>query len=426
MFKNLLFVFALLAGYTLSPATGNAFSPAAKTLSDSTAAEVLAAYRYFHQNPELGNNESKAHDYVRARLNRAGGFVFHTAQGAETAVIAVLETGRLGKTIALRAELDGRKLGMNIVEPLSNDPRSLVDGLMHNCGHDAHAAMLLGAALHIHANLDAFRGRFVFVFQPAEETKGGADDITNDGVLERLGVDAVFAQHVVPNLDVGFTTISPGTPLAGSNYFWLTLSGQSSHAAVPFEGSDLAVVASRMILDLTHFPARHVDIANRPMVISVARIESNGQSRNALPSEIKIGGTIRAFENLFASNGEQPPLSRAIEDRIQALAKFYRVSAKWELKAAAPPTKNDDLLYSAIIPELTKLWGAKLKTDLYRGMFSEDFSYYTQKVPSLYFGLGIRKDGLGGGAIHSAQFTIHPDALKVGTKLLTDIASIAP
>ncbi|MET0530359.1 MAG: M20/M25/M40 family metallo-hydrolase [Microvirga sp.] len=174
-------------------------------------------------------------------------------------------------------------------------------GLMHNCGHDVHAAVLLATARYVATHRELFVGKLVFLFQPAEETAGGADDIVREGVLDRLGVEKTFALHAAPGMPVGTIGISAGSTLAGSNYFTLTLKGRGSHAAAPFEGNDLPLVASHFVEALVQLPARRVDIANRPMVISVTKLRAEQSTSGLNRSSSKGDACSTNFSRPFAS-----------------------------------------------------------------------------------------------------------------------------
>lgn len=400
-------------------------APLAAQAGTAQSDVAYQAYRYFHENPELGLNEVKAADYIKAHLKRAGRFELVDVPALSTEVIAVLDSGRPGPVIALRADMDARKLDQGAVEPLTHDPRSHIDGSMHNCGHDAHSAMLLGAATKLAADPSRLHGKIVFVFQPAEEVKGGADDIVADGALRRLGVQAIFAQHAAPGLPVGTVTIGRGSTLAGSNSFTLKLTGKASHAAVPFEGADLAVVAARFVTELAGLPARGWDIANRPAVISVTKINTQSETLNATPGEVVVEGTIRAFEPLDKAPAGDPALGSLIRDRVQALATAYGIQAELSVRPGPPPTLNDPALFDAMVPRLGAAESVKVKPIDERGMFAEDFAFYTADMPALYFGLGIAKGELGRGVTHSTDFTIHPDALAAGETFLIALAETA-
>ena len=391
----------------------------------SPAQTSRAAYTYLHENPELGGKELLAQAYLTDALERFGGIEIVTSDLAPTAVIGVFDTGRPGPVIALRSEMDARPLTIGTVEPEDHSPRSTIPGIMHNCGHDAHAAMLLGAAADITADPTRFGGKIIFLFQPAEEVSGGADDIVEEGLLKALGVEAIFALHSAPGMEVGEATISSGATLAGSNYFDLTLTGKGSHAAAPYEGNDLPLVAARFADELARLPARNIDIANRPFILSVARLVADSGSKNVLPTEATLGGTLRAFEDIDVGPDGQPSIRTLVTTRVEKLAEAYGVAADFNLRKGSPPTINATELLDEMMPVLRESWGGELRVTDRQGMFSEDFAYYTAELPALYFGLGVAKDGLGVGGVHTPDFTIHPDALDAGRGLYVAMAKSA-
>ena len=384
------------------------------------SALVHEAYAQFHAHPELGNTEHQTRRYLLEKLQEAGIDRFVPSERAPTAVIALLDSGRSGPTLALRAEMDARET----TENPQHAPRSTIEGLMHNCGHDVHAAMLLGAAVHFHRHPEQYAGQLLIIFQPAEEIRGGADDIVEEGILEAHSVDAIIAQHVASNLSVGAVSISPGALLAGSNYFTLTVFGGGSHAAMPSGGGDTVVAAAKLVAGLADLPARRLDLLERPLIISPTAIASNTQSSNVIPGEVEVRGTIRAFENLAEPAKGQQSIEALIRGYLDGASQALGVRYELTLRRGAPPTINDDALYRALVPGLQRQWPGQVKTDDKRGMFAEDFSYYTEVVPALYFGLGVARDGRGTAGVHSPDFNIHPDALREGTELLARLVRI--
>jgi amidohydrolase len=412
----------LLAVAALTQCAAAARPPA---LANDVAKVMPAVRRDFeaiHRHPELGKHEVETAKLVRRRLGEMGFRDFVEVKGLPTAVIAVLDSGRPGKTIALRSELDARKA----VEKTKLPYASEAPGLMHSCGHDAHAAMLLGAAEVLMARKDTLRGRVVFLFQPAEESPGGADEIVADGVLDRLQVTAMFAQHASPPLPVGEVRISPGPTMAGSNYFTATVHGKGSHAATPAEGGDVVLAAAQLARDLSEYPARHLDLVSHPAVISVTTFNAgDAESLNVLPTEAKFQGTLRTFDDIKAPIGTSPSLFDRLQAYVAASSAAHGVTTQLDLQAASPPTRNDPALYASLIGPLRAHWPAGKLADAPRGMFSEDFSFYTSGRPCLYFSLGVAKDGLGLVSPHSDEFSVHPDALPIGVTLLTTVAMLA-
>ncbi|PIE03571.1 MAG: hypothetical protein CSA81_01505 [Acidobacteria bacterium] len=390
---------------------------------DKIYSVVEKAYRQFHEYPELGNVEFQTCEYIQESLIQAGFTQIIELPNLLTAVIAVWDTGREGPTIGLRSEMDARPTQ----EPAHHDPCSKINGVMHNCGHDIHAAILLGTA-HAIANDDsAFRGKIVFVFQPAEEVRGGADDIVACGILKELGIQALFAQHVAPGTPVGRWTISPGAVMAGSNYFNITLKGQGSHAADPSAGSDLPLVAARLVETLSSIPARSLDILNQPMVMSVTQITTGEHSAlNVIPTQVTLGGTIRAFYDLDSPGDNGKSARDVIMQVINGVVATYDVEIDFELRKATPPTQNHNDLFDLIIPQLQSAMApGALKVTHGRGMFSEDFAYYTPHHPCLYFSLGVMKGEKGKNGVHTPEFDVHPDTLPQGLFFLWTLAKIA-
>ncbi len=285
--------------------------------------------------------------------------------------------------------------------------------------------MLLGAASILIRNKEKFAGKIVFLFQPAEETAGGADDIVHEKILTGLGVEKIFAAHSAPGLAVGSISASPGATLAGSSTFKVKLTGRGSHAAAPFDGDDIPLLTARLVQQLSYLPARRLDIANRPVVVSVTKIIVQGPALNVLPTMGEIGGTVRAFEDPSAADGGNVPIEQMVKDEVDRFSAANGIAADWEFRAGSPPTVNDAQTFSQIAPPLASAWPGIFDTTPHRGMFSEDFAYYTRDFHSIYFGLGVAKDGLGGVGVHSPDFTISPDAFPAGVRLLVMLARLA-
>ena len=409
----------------VAPTSSSSSSPDNDSVDQSilrTVPLVVATYRSIHEHPELGKQEVETHDLLVSELQRLGYRDFVTSSRLPTAVIAVLDSHRPGPTIALRSEMDARKTQ----EPAGHSPRSKVDGLMHNCGHDAHAAILLGVASVLKEQESTLRGRVVFLFQPAEETKGGADDVVAEGILPRLGVRAIFAQHAAPGLPVGTVSISPGATLAGSTTLSILVHGRGSHAAMPWQGDDVPLAAAKIVQSLADLPARRIDLLRRPTVISVAYISAGDESStNVLPTDAVIRGTVRSFEDIDHAEKGTAALRADIEARIAGTTKAAGVTYDLKLEDGSPPTVNDPQLFASLIPQLQSSWPGVIDTTPVRFMVSEDFAFYTKSIPALYFGLGVERDGLGSAGVHSPEFTIHPAALTEGVRLLALTARTA-
>lgn len=418
MVKYFLSKLLLTAGFILI-----AFSLTAQTQSQlSEAADYsFEIYKQIHQYPELGLQEFKTAELVRTELKKAGFTNFHKVEGLPTCVIAELDTKKDGPVIAFRAELDARP-----GEEKSGVPyTSKIDTVMHSCGHDAHTAILLGTARLLNSMKESLRGKIYFIFQPAEEIKGGADDIVNSGILEKLDIQNIYALHSASGLEVGRVTISPGYTMAGSNYFTIEIEGKGSHAATPYEGSNIPLITAKVVNELAGIPALQMDITERPAVISVTYIETGRPvGLNVLPSKSVMKGTIRAYEQIDQPFNGQPSIEEIINRQLQPICSTPGITCKIDIRKGSPPTYNSPELFEKVLPGLTKVFSGSIDTTPNRGMFSEDFSYFTENIPCLYFSLGVAKDNLGYANVHSEEFSVHPGAFIYGIELFSDIAGL--
>lgn len=391
---------------------------ATQSFAMDVQSKVSSIYEQIHAHPEIGNREFETSKLIRAELEQAGYTEFVDSPSLATEVITVLRTGKPGATICLRAELDA----LEILEDSTHAVCSTVPGMMHACGHDAHAAMLLGAALELKQNPNV-TGNVVFLFQPAEEVKGGADDIVKDSTLQKLGVTKVFGQHVFPGLPVGVIRIAPGPVLAGSNYYSVTVKGRGSHAAYPHQGDDVPNCMANMIAGLTGLPARKMNVLEEPCIMSVAWMECDtAKTFNVLASEGSFGGTVRAYIDIADSIQNGGTIESLMENYLTNTAAAHGCTADLKLRRGAPPTTNDPELCDNILRAKDKFPALRADGESIKRMTAEDFSYYTQVFPSLYFSLGVAKDGLGEVGLHQSDFTIHPDALETGTAFLIWLA----
>jgi len=383
--------------------------------------QTVANYKQIHEHPELGKKEVQTAALVRAELRKSGFSTFVPEPTLETAVIATLDSGRPGPVIVLRAELDARPGTENVnIDYKSKDPEK-----MHSCGHDAHAAILLATADILARHKGDLKGKYVFLFQPAEETAGGADDIVNDRILEQLHADMIFAQHVTPDLPVGTMQVQSGPIMASSTYFTITIHGNGSHAASPELGSDVIRVVAEMATELSRFPARHFSVLDEPMVISVTHFEAGQKTAlNKIPDEAVFEGTIRSFVSSDSVEGKQ--LIARLEEYVSRIAAANHVTLKLEWRTGSPVSVNTLELFDRVVPKLSKAWKGQFLTDGEKSMYSEDFAYYTKALPSLYFSLGISDGVRGIHNVHTDEFDLSLEALPVGVRFLVTLATVAP
>ena len=378
--------------------------------------DLKGYYEQIHQKPELGKEEFMTAQFIRSKLKEFGYIDLLTVKAVPTTVIAVLDTGKAGPVICLRAEMDARKCQEQTGLPYA----SKISGLMHNCGHDAHAAILLETAHRLIKDRVILKGKIVFLFQPAEECAGGADDIVNDGILARLGVQYMFAQHCAPGLPVGTHTLGSGPVLAGSNTIVIKLTGRGGHAAQPHERDDLSGLAGLVTLELERLPSRCLDIVKYPTVCTISTSKWSSEQVNVAPDSITLSGTVRAFYDVDDKLFHGKSFRELLTQLVDGLAGAYGVKAEINLKPGSPVTVNNARLCTTVKKALESS-GSKID-DAEKGMFSEDFSYYTAGIPSAYFGLGIAGTNYGREALHSAHFTVDEDCLESGVQLFVSLA----
>jgi metal-dependent amidase/aminoacylase/carboxypeptidase family protein len=229
--------------------------------------------------------------------------------------------------------------------------------------------------------------------------------------------------HSVDGMAVGTISICPGFIMAGSNYFTIGIKGMGSHAALPFKGDDIPIVLSELVKGMGEIPARKMDISQRPCVISTTYMETGKTNAlNVLPDSAQFKGTIRAYEDLDSSYSGQPPIKTIIETYLNQSCLPRNIRYKLVIEKGSPPSLNDPKLYDSVVLKLQATFSGKIDTSPYKGMTAEDFAYYTNEVPCLYFGLGVAKDTLGFAGIHTNEFSVHPDSFQFGIELMTLLA----
>ena len=424
--------FAALA-VTLMACGGAALSQPALDYSalDAAAAKVLPEVvswrRDLHAHPELAFQEWRTAAIVATELRDMGYEV--TAGVAETGVVGLLKTGRPGPVVALRADMDGLPVREATGLPFASRQRvkqgaTEVD-VMHACGHDMHVAMLLGAARVLADLREQLVGTVKLVFQPAEEgvpnQPNGAQRMVEAGVLENPRVDAMFGLHVgITPQPTGTISLRARGLMAGSDSFEVVVKGRQTHGALPWDGTDPIVVAAQIVLGLQTIVSRQTDLTSAPAVITVGAIHG-GLRANIVPAEVRMSGTIRSFE---------PRMRDAILAQIQrtaeGIAKSAGAAAEVSFDPGYPVTWNDQDLVTRMLPSLRRVAGTAVRTEIPPSTTSEDFSFYAQRIPSLFFFLGVtspKTDVANWSANHSSHFNPDEDSLLVGVRALSGLAA---
>jgi amidohydrolase len=382
--------------------------------------ELVQWRRQLHEHPELGNREFKTSTMIAAYLRSLGLEV--QTNIAKTGVVAILKGVKPGPVIALRADMDALPVKERVNLPYASKDSGEYVGqkvaVMHACGHDAHVAMLLGAATVLTKNKKQIAGTIKFIFQPAEEgppppEKGGASLMVQEGVLDNPKVDVVFGMHISSELDIGKLQYKPGAFMAGSDVFSITVKGKSSHGSQPWKSIDPVVTASQIINSLQTIVSRQMDLTKAPVVITVGKIQG-GVRNNIIPEDVYLEGTIRTLDST---------MREAVLDKVKytatqiALANY--ATAEVSIKTNALVTFNNIDLVKQMLPSLQKAVGANNVSETAWKTGAEDFSYYGTKAPAFYFYIGGKDPNLkveDAPLHHTPDFFIDDSKLYVGVK----------
>jgi amidohydrolase len=370
------------------------------------APQLSVVRRYIHQNPELSGQELSTTGYLSKQL--AAARVPHRVGPGKRGVITEMAESVLGPVIAMRADIDALPIQENNQVPYA----SKHDGVMHACGHDAHAAMLLGATLALH-RVNPFPTRWRSIFQPSEEAGRGAVEMIEAGALD--GVDAIVALHVDPNLEVGKANITPGPRTAFCHDFTIRIEGRGGHGARPHLTIDPIAAAAHLITLIYQAVPRQTD-ARRPTVVTIGSIQA-GHASNVIPDSARLEGTIRALDSASSADTRE-----TLERLCRAVAQAFGARISVEFANLLPGMVNDLGLSSLIAKVATRVLGSKnVLTAEPPSMGAEDFADYLAVVPGCMIGLGVKRARREPTPLHTATFDIDEAALPIGAQLLAFI-----
>ncbi len=373
-----------------------------------TAAYAIALRRAIHRHPELGFEEVRTAALVESELDALG---IEHRRVAGTGVVGIIRGARPGRTAALRADMDA----LPITEQSGEACASEIPGKMHACGHDAHTAMLLGAARILAGRRATLAGNVVLIFQPAEEGPGGAEPMIAAGVLDDPKVDAIAMLHVDPRLPTGSLGITPGPVNAAADELHVTVRGTGGHGGYPHLAVDAIPCAAAIVLALQTIASRETDpLAS--IVVTIGTI-AGGYRNNVIADTVKMTGTIRTYD---------PAIRRGVEARVRRIvdgvAAGYGTTAEVAIVYGYPPVVNDAALATAFAAHLTAATGIPIER-LPPTMGAEDFAYFAERVPGVVGRLGIRNERLGSvHSGHSPQFRLDEDAIPTGITALVSFA----
>lgn len=388
--------------------------------------KVIEWRRHVHQNPELSNRETNTAQLVADHMRKLG---MEVKTGvAKTGVIGLLKGGKPGPVVALRADMDA----LPVVEESELPFRSTVKaeylgnqvGVMHACGHDAHIAILMGVAEVLAGVKDELPGTVKFIFQPAEEgpppgETGGAPLMVEEGALENPRPDAIFGLHVISGMAAGVISYRPGPLMASADWLYITVKGKQTHGAWPWLGIDPVVTSAQIVTGLQNIVARQIDVSKEPAVVSVATI-NGGARKNIIPDKVEMTGTIRSFDEQMRQD-----VHARIKHISESIAEANHASAEVRVDKAVPVTVNDPILTEKMIPTLKRIGGDGGAVVAKRVMVAEDFSYFQEKVPGMFYFVGVTpkdQDMSKAAPNHSPRFFVDESGLVQGVRSLAALA----
>lgn len=385
---------------------------------DAVESQVIAWRRDLHAHPELGNREQRTGALIAEQL-RSFGLEVHTGI-AHTGVVAVLRGARPGKVVALRSDMDGLPVQEKVDLPFASHAVGEYQGksvpVMHACGHDAHMAMLLGAAKVLAALRKEISGTIVFIFQPAEEGPPAGEEGGAALILKEWGdlpkPDAYFGIHVWPGV-AGHLYVRPQGAMAAADFFKITIKGKQTHGAQPWAGIDSVTVGAQIVEGLNAVTARQLDPTKGPSVITVGQFNA-GARANIVPETAELAGTIRTLDpdNLLEAR-------RRVTLTAQTLAQAAGATADVEIREGAALTWNDPALTEAMLPSLRRAAGDANVEQAPVITASEDFAYYQKQAPGVFYFLGVNAEGVSAkdaAPNHSPYFFVNEKALATGVR----------
>ncbi|MCG2612989.1 amidohydrolase [Terrimonas sp. NA20] len=394
--------------------------------------QCIAWRQEIHKHPELGNREVNTAKMVAAHLRKLG---LEVKEGvAKTGVVAVLQGGKPGPCIALRADMDGLPVTERVNIPYASKDKTTYNGeqvgVMHACGHDTHVAILMSVAEVLAGVKNDLKGSVKFIFQPAEEgapegEEGGAALMVKEGVMENPKVDAVFGLHIESAIEEGTIEYKSGSFMAAADFFTIKVKGKPSHGSQPWLGIDPIAASAQIIQGLQNIVSRQSELTKAPVVITVGKIQS-GVRNNIIPEEAIMLGTIRTLDSDM-----QKKVHQAFRHTIKTIGDASGVSTEVIIDTKTLVTYNDPALTKKMLPSLEKAIGPQNVKEREWVTGAEDFSYYGTKAPSLFLYLGGMprgNDPKKAPPHHTADFFVTDGAMKTGVQafcqLVTDYMNI--
>ena len=387
--------------------------------------ETIELRHWFHQNAELSNREFKTAARIAEELKKIG---YEPMTGiAKTGVVAILNPGKPGPVVGLRADIDALPVKERADIPWASKMKGIYNGeevpVMHACGHDMHTAILLAAAKILYDIKDEIPGQVKFIFQPAEEgappgEEGGAELMVKEGVLKNPDVDAIFGLHVWSGLYAGQVYLRPEGIMAAVNEFRIDLKGVQTHGSTPWTGKDPIVTAAQIVNSLQTIVSRSLPLTEAGAVVTIGSIHGGVRS-NIIPEDLYMLGTIRTLDN-----GMKATVLKRLEEIVHNVAKSNNIESKITYLVSYPITFNDPYLYEEILPTLERVNGKKNVHLMKAITGAEDFSYFQEKVPGTYFFIGGQKPDVDLSTVaphHTPDFYVDDSAISTGIRSMVGL-----
>jgi amidohydrolase len=426
MKKGYILIFSLFS-FSAFAQNNDAVTAQVNTKADALQNQIVTWRRDFHEHPELGNHEVRTSGIIAKHL-RSLGIQVQTGI-ATTGVVGILKGDKPGPVVALRADMDGLPVVERTPVPFASKVKTSYNGqevgVMHACGHDSHMAILMAVAQILSTMKSELHGTVKFIFQPAEEgvepgQKGGAEEMVKEGVLENPKVDAIFGLHINSQTEVGKITYRPGGTMAGVNDMQIIVKGRSAHGAYPWSSVDPIVVSAEIINNLQTIVSRNVDVTQNPAVVTIGAIKAGNRS-NIIPERVEMLGTLRSF-----TLDDEKLLIERVKQIATKTAEAQGATAEVNIPYSNhyPVTFNDVKLTEKMLPSLQHTAGAENVLLRPPVTGAEDFSFYQEKVPGLFFFLGGMpkgQDPLKAPSHHTPDFFIDESGFTLGVKALCNL-----
>ncbi len=393
--------------------------------ADKIETKCIAWRHDIHQNPELGNRETRTAQIITTHLKSLG---LEVKEGvAKTGVVALLKGGKPGPCIALRADIDALPVTERVNIPFASKQKTMYEGkevgVMHACGHDTHTAILMSVAEVLVAMKSDIKGTVKFIFQPAEEgapegEEGGAALMVKEGVMENPKVDAIFGLHIESDIPVGTIEYKPGAFMASADWFSIKVKGKGSHGSQPWKGVDPIQVSAQIIEGLQNIVSRQMELTKAPVVITVGKI-NGGVRQNIIPEQCQLDGTIRTLDSKM-----QTDVHARIKWTAEKIAEANGATAEVTIETKTLVTYNTPELVKKMIPSLESAAGISNVKEREWVTGAEDFSYYGTKAPAFFFYLGGMPKGNDKAKApphHTADFYVDDSGMKTGIRAFCDL-----